>query len=291
MAEVYNTTFKLKRGLEEAWGRVNPILAQGEPGFVIDTNRLKVGDGVTAWNELPFVGAQSYIARPTCNDFPAIGQDNMFYVDLSNNAVYVWFNYSYKQISAYNEVDTELSAISNNPIANSAVTNALADTINSVIVSDTAHLTAVKTGKEVVIDDSALVALINEATRISLETANTLEQYQGSNDTVLADYDTRIESLESNTIIINVLQEQVNNNSIELNNLKTNVYTQDEVDEIQASLLSLIANEESRAKADAEAKLAEAKEYADTSDISTDRLVQGHKELILDGGSVPEEIN
>lgn len=55
--------------------------------------------------------------------------------------------------------------------------------------------------------------------------------------------------------------------------------------------MSLIANEESRAKADAEAKLVEAKEYADTSDISTDRLVQGQKELILDGGSVPEEIN
>lgn len=62
MATVINTTFKLKRGLEARWAEVNPILAQGEPGFVLDLNRLKIGDGVTAWNDLPYLDSEQLLA-------------------------------------------------------------------------------------------------------------------------------------------------------------------------------------------------------------------------------------
>jgi hypothetical protein len=55
MATVLNTIFKLKRGIASRWAEVNPILQQGEPGFVIDLNRLKIGDGITAWNDLPYL--------------------------------------------------------------------------------------------------------------------------------------------------------------------------------------------------------------------------------------------
>lgn len=55
MAKVYNTTFKLKRGTASRWAELNPILQQGEPGFVYDTNQLKIGDGTTPWNELPYL--------------------------------------------------------------------------------------------------------------------------------------------------------------------------------------------------------------------------------------------
>ncbi len=50
--EVISTTFQLKRGLASAWERANPILAPGEPGWTLDTHILKIGDGVTPWNEL-----------------------------------------------------------------------------------------------------------------------------------------------------------------------------------------------------------------------------------------------
>ena len=46
MATVLNTTFKLKRGLSARWAEVNPILAEGEPGFVLDENRFKIGTRV-----------------------------------------------------------------------------------------------------------------------------------------------------------------------------------------------------------------------------------------------------
>ena len=54
MAEILKTTFLLRRGLAEAWERNNPVLSCGEPGFVIDQNKLKIGDGQTAWNDLPY---------------------------------------------------------------------------------------------------------------------------------------------------------------------------------------------------------------------------------------------
>lgn len=34
----------------------NPILQLGEVGYETDTNKLKVGDGVTKWNSLPYAG-------------------------------------------------------------------------------------------------------------------------------------------------------------------------------------------------------------------------------------------
>ena len=55
MATVIKTTFKLRRGLAAEWATKNPTLAEGEPGFVMDTNQLKIGDGISAWNSLPYL--------------------------------------------------------------------------------------------------------------------------------------------------------------------------------------------------------------------------------------------
>lgn len=51
--KVITTTFQLRRGTEAQWQAKNPILKDGEPGFAIDGNLLKIGDNVTPWNELP----------------------------------------------------------------------------------------------------------------------------------------------------------------------------------------------------------------------------------------------
>lgn len=56
MAQVFKTTFQLRRGLLEVWEKNNPILAKGEPSFVLDKNLLKIGDGVTPWKELEYIG-------------------------------------------------------------------------------------------------------------------------------------------------------------------------------------------------------------------------------------------
>lgn len=55
MADVIKTTFQVKRGIAARWEELNPILNPGEPGFEMDTFKLKIGNGSTPWKELPYI--------------------------------------------------------------------------------------------------------------------------------------------------------------------------------------------------------------------------------------------
>lgn len=46
---------QLRRDLAAVWTMANPILGQGEPGVEIDTNRVKIGNGILEWNNLPYI--------------------------------------------------------------------------------------------------------------------------------------------------------------------------------------------------------------------------------------------
>lgn len=83
-------TIQLKRGTAEALSRVNPVLAAGEPGFVIDENRMKIGDGITAWNDLPYIGENNVINKDTHFEFPNIGKANIIYKAESERLLYQW---------------------------------------------------------------------------------------------------------------------------------------------------------------------------------------------------------
>ena len=50
---------QFKRGTAEAFRKKNPILLYGEPAFEKDTNKMKVGNGVTPYNDLPYIGDHS----------------------------------------------------------------------------------------------------------------------------------------------------------------------------------------------------------------------------------------
>ncbi len=43
-----------RNGTASEWSTANPVLAEGEFGLENNTGRFKVGDGVTAWNALPY---------------------------------------------------------------------------------------------------------------------------------------------------------------------------------------------------------------------------------------------
>jgi|GEM_PF-5867546 len=53
-----NTTLfrliQLRRDTAANWASANPILAQGEPGFELDTLKMKIGDGNTVWSSLDY---------------------------------------------------------------------------------------------------------------------------------------------------------------------------------------------------------------------------------------------
>lgn len=46
---------QVRRDTAQTWTAVNPILAIGEIGYETDTNKLKVGTGLTAWQYLPYI--------------------------------------------------------------------------------------------------------------------------------------------------------------------------------------------------------------------------------------------
>ena len=131
MATVISTTFRLKRGTAERWQELNLVLDQGEPGFELDTYRLKVGDGQTAWNDLPYIG--QIVTAATHSDFPKIGSAHFIYKAEQEKTLYQWnpLAQSYEALGASGGggssviVDTELSDTSLNPIANKTVTEAL----------------------------------------------------------------------------------------------------------------------------------------------------------------------
>lgn len=52
-------TLQLKRASQSTWKNKNPVLAYGEPGYEKETGKLKIGDGVTAWNDLSDIAKES----------------------------------------------------------------------------------------------------------------------------------------------------------------------------------------------------------------------------------------
>lgn len=81
---------QFKRGKEEALERVNPLLAAGEPIFVTDRNRFKIGDGEHNYKDLPFAGENSVVNKQTRFDFPSIGRENVIYKAESEKKIYQW---------------------------------------------------------------------------------------------------------------------------------------------------------------------------------------------------------
>ena len=62
-----------RRDTAERWATFNPVLLEGEIGFVLDNpNQYKIGDGVHTWNELPLRGFTGNISQNTGYDENAV---------------------------------------------------------------------------------------------------------------------------------------------------------------------------------------------------------------------------
>lgn len=91
MAEIYmDSKFLLKRGDAARWEELNLVLERGEPGFVVDEGRLKVGDGVTAWNDLPYIGESNIFNVKNHYAFPNVGRPNVLYKAEDEGLLYQW---------------------------------------------------------------------------------------------------------------------------------------------------------------------------------------------------------
>ena len=50
---------KIRRDTKENWAKENTTLLEGEQGYESDTNRMKIGDGTSNWNDLRYLFTDS----------------------------------------------------------------------------------------------------------------------------------------------------------------------------------------------------------------------------------------
>jgi len=50
---------QLRNDTAASWLAEDPILAQGEVGVELDTNRTKIGNGIDEWSDLPYADGYS----------------------------------------------------------------------------------------------------------------------------------------------------------------------------------------------------------------------------------------
>ena len=95
MSNGLNTHIRLRRALASEWKVVNPILLSGEPGVETDTFKMKVGNGVDTWDDLPYIagGAEPspiLNAIVTVEELPVEGNENLLYKVTSTQKMYYW---------------------------------------------------------------------------------------------------------------------------------------------------------------------------------------------------------
>ena len=75
------------------WNTANPLLLKGEIGIEIDTNKIKIGDGVKRWQELDYFGGDnttSLVVVENFSDLPEVGLNNRLYKVSSSQLLYIW---------------------------------------------------------------------------------------------------------------------------------------------------------------------------------------------------------
>lgn len=65
--KVVQARFRIRGATSAEWLEENPILRKNEPGYDYTANSIKIGDGVTPWAQLKYVGQGSAPVQTTGN--------------------------------------------------------------------------------------------------------------------------------------------------------------------------------------------------------------------------------
>jgi hypothetical protein len=81
MSELDNYKVQLRRATSSQWTLANTVLKNAEPAIETDTGKFKVGDGITPWVLLPYLGSEEEFIKlirdvgPSGGPFQFIGTD------------------------------------------------------------------------------------------------------------------------------------------------------------------------------------------------------------------------
>ena len=67
---MYEQRIQFRRDIAIKWAQFDPVLADGEPGYEIDTGKWKIGDGIKPWNSLGYM-AEDGLQGPVGPQGPA----------------------------------------------------------------------------------------------------------------------------------------------------------------------------------------------------------------------------
>lgn len=142
------TRMQQRRGTASTWTSANPILAAGEIGFEIDTNKFKIGDGTNRWANLTYFSDAAALTNiidgapallDTLNELAAaIGDDPAFFTTVATN------------LSNHESDTTNVHGIANTAdlATKSYADQAEADAISTASADATTKANAAKSGAE-----------------------------------------------------------------------------------------------------------------------------------------------
>ena len=91
------TVIQIRRDTEANWLLADPTLAAGEIGFDSTNNKIKIGNGTTAWSVLPYAsGAGGAVILDTAPADPELGQ---IWFNSSEGRSYVYYDATWVELN------------------------------------------------------------------------------------------------------------------------------------------------------------------------------------------------
>lgn len=163
---------QLRRSTASEWTAANPLLAQGEIGIELDTNKFKIGTGLTSWNNLSYALSNTVIPVATSSVTGVASFGNEFVVSpagsvsLTGNYVRTFNGLTgditlaqgtnITLVPVGNTITVNSTAVTNLPLATSSITGVASFNSNHFSVSSTGSVSI--TGPYFVFDSDLTAA-------------------------------------------------------------------------------------------------------------------------------------